>query len=1516
MGFLHPFSFPERRKMRRIKKRGCWIWKVMVPLLLCVCCMVQAAESSAVTIERGRRIEYPHYWGINGTHVYTAHTQDGDRLAYCMQPDKNPIPTGDYTAQITEGNEGLRAALYYGYGGPGQSEYIDQAEYKYLGDCTVEDAKYVLTHLAVSYFYDPDHAFHNMDAGDVVNSGVWDFIEWLKGREIPQTESSFSASELTAYYEEGTDYQRTESMQYLSNKGDNQITIHCPEGVKLHHESTGIEETGQAVVKANESFYFKAPLDIVSKMGGFWESGDMKGEKDGRWEAVSVPATGDFQVSGYGYYSQLHTQSIGFLVNWISMGSLEVQKKDRETGEKKPQGKGSFEGAVYTVYKGAQEIGTIVTDKNGYGKLEHVPTGTYTVKETKAPLGYELDATVHTVTVKPQTTGSAVSVTSEEKAIRVKLNVQKLDHETGKNVPQGKGSLKGARYSVYAGEAIGTLKKDEEAGQIITDENGKGSLDHLLPGKYYVKETKASEGYFLDPSRYEVTFPLDGSRLEDTITSREKPVKGQIEIRKTEEETGENKAQVTGTSFEGTVYGIYAEETIGGLQKGDKVTEIKINKEGYGKAENLLYGKYKVKELSAPAGYLLDTKEYQAVIPQAQEGSTQLKVFINSREKPVRGDVAITKFLKGQESEAFRKPGEGISFIITEKGNEKNSIKITTDKNGFASTKDAAYPNGRLLYGTYEVKEDNVPFGYTGIAPFEVTVQENGQVLYYIIENQEILCPVRITKTAADTGQVIAVAGTKFKIQKKERESWKDQEFLVTVYPKEVRQTIFETDETGSFHLPEKLKAGDYRIVEIQPPKGYALNETPLEFSVQNGMEIKERLEIQYEDDPQQGKIRIQKKDKETKEAAGSGFVFSITAGEDIYTKDGTLRLQKGQEADRITTDEKGTADSKDLYPGKYLVKEELAGEHYAIEKEPWEVEVKPEKYEKNFQVLCTIDNKKTKVIIEKTDAEAEEIPVSGTEFRLYRENQLTKEQIENLGSNPILGGELMVTDSSGFCSVQNLLHNTRYYLVETKAAEGYVRDTRVYEFFVDEKGLIDGKEELALKVKNEPVTVEIQKVSEDGKTKVSGAELVLFNQENQEITRWTSGKKPYRIQRLKAGTYILKEENAPKGYQAAENMQFTVKAVKEIQKIEMTDAFLKGRITIEKTDADKNIALGKGFQFEITAAEDILSPEKEKVWKKGDRIETISTDENGKAISSRLFPGKYQIQESVSGEYYAADETIYTGEILLTKDNQVKDCVIKIPNTKTKLILEKQDAKKNIPMENVVFAVSTSADWKEGEKLSREAVEEYGVEITTDKQGKAQLGNLKHNCTYYVTEKKTLKGYVLDESIYSFQVDEKGLINKEKEYLLKLSNTPNQVEIYKKDGTNKELLEGAVLRLIDQEGAEVETWETKKEPYRITGLEAGEYILQEVRAPEGYERAEDIKLVLRDSLEVQYVVMYDYPEKARKDTEQSNKEQKNIEKKGEAVKTGDEKLIGEFLLLFMFSGGCLLVLARKQKKQ
>ena len=1353
-------------------KRKIRIWGVVLSLLLCLCTFVQAAELGKVTMERGRWVEYPHYWGVHGTYFYTAHTEQGDYTAYCLEPDKNFVPPGEYEPEMQSDNEGLRAALYYGYGGPGQGAYIDQSAYEGLGDSSLEDAKYVRTHLAVSYFFDRENAFHNMDEADVKKSGVWEFIDWLEGREIPSVSSRFSKTSLSAYYEKGTDYQRTESIQYLSENGENRISFTCPEGVKLHKESTGEIQTGQVSVSAGESFYFSAPLDTASKTGEIWQSGKLYGEKDGRWEAMVLPAKGDSQTSGYGCFHIKNAQPTEFQVKWTVLGNLEIQKTDAQTGEAEAQGNGSLQGAVYTVSKDGQEIGKIETDEKGYGRLENLAAGTYTVKETKAPAGYELDAQTYTVAVPGQDGSTDVKIHSKEKPIKVRLKLQKIDHETGKPVPQGNGSLKGAEYTVYAAENIGSLKKDSPAGKIVTDEKGMGVLENLLPGSYYVRETKSSPKYFLDETRYEVTFPLDGGKTEEVITSREKPVRGQIELQKQDAETGEHKPQVTGAVFEGAVYGIYAEEDIGSLKKGEKVTEIKTDKKGYGKAENLFCGTYRVKELSAPEGYLTDEKEYVVTIPEAEEDSTQLKILINSKEKPIRGDVSLTKLLKeDQEEDGFKKPGAGISFTFTEVGNEKNQVTITTDKNGYASTKDEKYPQGRLLYGTYRVKESNTPQGYTPAAPFEITIKEKNQTLYYILENYEILCPVKIVKTAADTGKVIAKEGTKFKIQKQTEKGWEDQEFLVSMYPQETRQTIFETDETGSFHLPQKLKAGQYRVVEIQPPKGYALNPVPLEFSVYNGMNQGENLEVLFADKPQQGKIRLVKKDEDTKENVGTGFVFSVTAGEDIYTADGTLRMKKGVEAERITTGEDGTAVTGPLYPGKYILKEEQPGEYYAASQKVYEVLLEAGEGEEIFQVECEAKNRKTRIEVVKTEAGEAGKTLQGAEFILFEEKQLTQEQIAGTAELPTEGGQVLVTDEKGTCTAVNLKHKTIYYLVETKAPEGYAHNGKRYKLAVDEKGLIDGKETCRLEIENYPIVLEVSKKSQESKKELKGAKLTLEEENGAVQETWETGEKPHVIKYLKPGNYIIREEKAPKGYKTAAEIRLEVKDTPEVQKVEMTDEFLKGKLWVTKKDEESGKILGSGFVFVVTAAEDICSPEGEIVWKKGDTVQEIVTDEKGMACAENLFPGKYQVEEKQSGEYYAVDKGKHEAEIRVTEGNSTEDCNFTVFNSKTRITLEKTDARKKNPMEQVVFVVAEAeASQKE---MTRKELLEKGKEITTDREGKISLTELKHQKAYFFTEVKTRDGYQLDETVYRIPVDEQGLIDGKKEKTLKLVNEP-----------------------------------------------------------------------------------------------------------------------------------------------
>lgn len=1036
--------------MKKNRKKRTWLWKTVLFMLLCFLwpgAIVQAA-GKIIGITNERPIVYPQIWGGYDTHYYSAQTEDGTRTAYCLEPNKSQILTGSYTANPASDNHGIRAALYYGYGGPGQSVYVDRQVFENLENYSLDDARYVLTHLAVAYFYNREGAFEGMDIGNIQKSGIYAFVDWLNTQQVPSVNSSFSESELQAYYDRENNRQRTNSICYQSQNADNQITIACPAGVTLHNESTGRTGTGNVTIKANESFYFSAAPDVADSLGAVWSSGQITGEKDGQWEAMITQPQPGRQAAGYGWLNRSSVTPAQFKVRWISFGSIEVQKKDKDTQKTKPQAHGSFQGAVYSVYREKEEYGKIETDQNGYGRLENLPAGTYTVKEIKAPKGYELDPEIHTVVLEPDGNKKTASVVSEEKAVKIKvrLHIQKVDDETGKNVPQGEGSLKGAEYTVYAGEDMETLKKNEAVGRIITDESGKGSLDDLIPGKYYVRETKASAGYFLDQTIYEVVFPSDGTKLEESITSREKPVKS---------------------------------------------------------------------------------------------------------------------------------------------------------------------------------------------------------------------------------------------------------------------------------------------------------------------------------------KIKVEKTDKHTGQSAGAGFEFSVTAGEDIKSEDGTVLLKKGGIADKLVTGADGTAETGVLYPGLYIVKEEKAAEYYVNAGKSYEVLLKAEDTSKEETVTVKIENEKTKVKIKKTEEDYPEQVLKDTEFRLYSEKELTPEQIENLKEVQPETGKRMVTNKNGICEAGELLHNTMYYIVETKAPDGYVRDGEVHKFGVDGNGRIEGKPEYSLELTNKAITVEISKIREDGSEKLPGAKLVLYKEDGQQVETWISEEKPHLISGLKEGSYRLEELQAPKGYKKAENLEVKVAYTGEVQKFVMTDAFLKGRIKITKKDSESNENTGKGFRFTVTAAEDIVLPYGTILYEKGSEIECLETDESGTAVSSELFPGKYEIREVQSGEYYAADEEIYETELKITEENQIKDTEVEIKNTKTRLRIVKTDAENGKPLEKVTFAVSRVQDWGEDEKPEKEVIEKHGVTITTDENGEAEFAELKHESRYYLTETAAKEGYILDENIYSFTVDEQGLIEGKQEYLLEIENQP-----------------------------------------------------------------------------------------------------------------------------------------------
>ena len=387
-------------------------------------------------------------------------------------------------------------------------------------------------------------------------------------------------------------------------------------------------------------------------------------------------------------------------------------------------------------------------------------------------------------------------------------------------------------------------------------------------------------------------------------------------------------------------------------------------------------------------------------------------------------------------------------------------------------------------------------------------------------------------------------------------------------------------------------------------------------------------------------------------------------------------------------------------------------------------------------------------------------------------------------------------------------------------------------------------------------------------------------------------------------GQYYLEEVKAPVGYLKGELLPFEVKdgaSWAEAQVIRYSDRSAKGKIVIQKTDQKTEEPLA-GAVFEIFAAEEIVTADRTVHAEKGELVDTVEVSEKG-GCSENLYLGKYIVKEKKQPEGYVRREKTY--EVELKYKDQVTEIVteeLTVTNMPVTTEIVKTDKKSGKPLEGVVFAV-----WrKEDEKLP----EFEKQTCVTDKDGRILLEYLKPG-TYCIQETETLPGYLLSEQITEFTVDEAGYSDGKEKLSIKLENDHTSIEVEKLDADTKKPVEGAVLQIEDAQGnVIVEKWKTEKEPKQIKKLPEGEYVLAEVEAPSGYQKAEKMKFRVEPRKEVQKITFYN---------QKTEKEQlpKDSTAKKDTPKTGDtaavEKLIAAVIGASMLIG---LIYCRKRYRK
>lgn len=514
------------------------------------------------------------------------------------------------------------------------------------------------------------------------------------------------------------------------------------------------------------------------------------------------------------------------------------------------------------------------------------------------------------------------------------------------------------------------------------------------------------------------------------------------------------------------------------------------------------------------------------------------------------GDIKITKFLEGKDE--VKVPAAGAEFTLIHKETGQKVV-IKANAEGVATTEDRKnYPIGRLIGGIWTVTETKTPAGFKPIDPFEVTISGQGQVFTFIVEDKQIRAALQVVKVDESTGQIIKASGATFKIVD---EKGNDVEF-VDYSPHKVTFTEFTTDENGQFTLPQALKHGDYKLVEVKAPEGYLLCD-PIPFTVDAFADFEKPLIVKAEDKNIMGKIQLRKSDVETQEPV-AGAVYQIYAKEDIVTGDGTVRANAGDLVGTMTTDAQGMALSEELFLGTYLVKEFDTPDGYELDPTEYEVTLTCKEQDKEIVTEdLEVTEKPTNVTVVKKALGKDE-NLKGVKFQIWNE-KMDSEIDGGMGMK-----ETYTTDEDGKITVKYLAPGT-YCMKEVETIPGYLLDETIRKFEVDENGIVIGGGQIT--VENDFTKVKISKQDITNGKELPGAKLEVRKEDGTVVEAWTSTDKPHLIEALPEGDYVLRETMAPKGYQVAQDIHFTVKSTGEVQHVVMKDELKEGTIRTNLPD-------------------------------------------------------------------------------------------------------------------------------------------------------------------------------------------------------------------------------------------------------------------------------------------------------------------------------------------------------------
>ena len=1029
------------------------------------------------------------------------------------------------------------------------------------------------------------------------------------------------------------------------------------------------------------------------------------------------------------YAQEVSDPVSGYVKMKVSYGSCQIVKTSED---------GKVDGINFTI-SGNGVNQTVTTANGGKFQIDNLMPGVYTV--TEQSIDKYVPQETHRVTV---VAGQVATVNFNNVLKRGNLQVIKSSEDN---------LVEGVKFHLY-GTSLAGIAVDEYA---VTDKNGVATFkDVLISGStpYTLEEVDTAIRYVVPEKQ---TAPIQWKEVTNRdFTNILKKFSVTVTKSDREEGTAQGDAKLSGA-----VYGIYKGDTL--------VDKYVTDSEGqFTTKEYVCDSDWTIREITPSEGYLLD-KTIHKVGAEPKHFTIEHNLVANDvTEQVMKGNIAIIKHTDDGETK-IETPENGAEFEVYlkssgsfEKADKDERDTIVCDENGFAQTKD-------MPYGVYIVHQTKGWEGRELMKDFDVFISQDGQTYRYLINNANFESYIKVVKVDAETGKTISYAGAGFQIY----DPAGNKVSMTFTYPTPTTIDTFYTDADGQLVTPEKLDYGKgYSLVEVQAPYGYVLDSTPVSFDVTEENSTQEGgitlIKVDKPNMAQKGTISVEKtgevffgvnvsgeEDEDViyqpvyKVKGLAGAVYEITADEDVITPDGTLRYHKGDVVDTVTTNEDGTAKSKELYLGKYTVVETKAPTGMVINNEKHSVELTYAGQDVAVTETATSfvnERQKVKLSLEKVLEQNETFGIGKNDeiknisFGLYAKEDIVSSSGTVIPADGLI--EIITLDENGTATANTDLPFGSYYIKEIATDEHYILSDTQYPFTFEYAG--QDTETVEIKVNDgKPIenkliygSVSGKKIDENGET-LGGALIGIFKADETEFTKEhaimtaTSEKDgSFSFAKVPYGKWIVREIEAPEGFVLDDtSYEVNIGENEQVIEVEITDEYIHGNIELIKVDADYPDNKLTGATFEVY--KDVNGDGK---LNDGDElIGNLEETATGIYEMKELLYGKYLVKETKAPEGCVLDKGVYS--VFIEKD----ETTYKVEN-KAGVGFINEAMKGNLKIKK------TSSDGKvEGFTFRITGVNGYDSTFTTDKNGEISVDGLRIG-EYTVSEvsDNVSAGYIL----------------------------------------------------------------------------------------------------------------------------------------------------------------------------